>query len=260
MQKLGLGDSVIVEKIKASSCSFDVGLDALKQLKEAGVSDSIVQAMIAAMNPNLGGPAATVYGDPNDPNALHKPGIFFCAEVDGKTKMTKIEPSVFTGTKAGFAFFAFYGEQAKARAVLEGKHAELQLPTRRPTFYFYFEKTESGLSDARKDATSPSDFTLAKMEVRDSKNQRRLVIGKIGLYSGTKSSLDKKAVVELTSEKIANGIFKVSPDADLADGEYCFAYTSTTPLVSYGFVTGGAGQVFCFGVQSGEPAPAKRKK
>ena len=51
MHKLGLGDGVVVEKIKNSACNFDVSLDALKQLKDGGISDPVIQAMIAAGSP-----------------------------------------------------------------------------------------------------------------------------------------------------------------------------------------------------------------
>jgi hypothetical protein len=51
LQKMNLGDGVIVEKIRASKCDFDVTIDGLKQLKEAKVSDAVMQAMIAAKSP-----------------------------------------------------------------------------------------------------------------------------------------------------------------------------------------------------------------
>lgn len=41
-----LPDSVIISKIKSSSCNFDVSTDALIKLKSASVSDSVVQAIV----------------------------------------------------------------------------------------------------------------------------------------------------------------------------------------------------------------------
>jgi hypothetical protein len=47
MITLGLSDELIVEKIKsASSTSFDTSIDALKALKAAKVSDTVLRAMI----------------------------------------------------------------------------------------------------------------------------------------------------------------------------------------------------------------------
>lgn len=41
LQKLGLGDGVLLEKIKTSKCDFDTSLGGLKQLKEYGFCPGI---------------------------------------------------------------------------------------------------------------------------------------------------------------------------------------------------------------------------
>jgi hypothetical protein len=150
MKSLGLGDEVIVGKIKTSICKFDTSIAALKQLKDAQVSDAIIQAMLAAAKPAAPAPP----GDPNDPVALHDPGVYLYQEVGGKKSMTKIEPSNFGETKRNVSFFAMYGGSEKARAVMTPAKSDLQL-TAQPIFYFYFEKTQSGLSDLGKSATNP---------------------------------------------------------------------------------------------------------
>jgi len=43
---LGLGDSVVIEKIKTSQCNFDITLNGLKQLKASKVPDTVISAMI----------------------------------------------------------------------------------------------------------------------------------------------------------------------------------------------------------------------
>jgi hypothetical protein len=45
MAKVHLADGIILSKIKASACNFDTSVDALVKLKEAGVSDAVIQAM-----------------------------------------------------------------------------------------------------------------------------------------------------------------------------------------------------------------------
>src|SRR5260370_29965968 len=49
-------DSVVLAKIKSSTCEFDTSSDALIKLKQAGVSDAVLQAMVEAPPPNPGGP------------------------------------------------------------------------------------------------------------------------------------------------------------------------------------------------------------
>src|SRR5258708_7616673 len=65
MNALGLGDDVIVGKIKASKCDFNTSIAALKKLKEGQVSDAVIQAMLAASKPVV--TVAPPPADPNDP-------------------------------------------------------------------------------------------------------------------------------------------------------------------------------------------------
>lgn len=172
--------------------------------------------------------------DPNNPAAPHEPGIYNY-DTAGK-KMTKIEATQYGKTKQGFGFFAGYGQQTKQKAVIEGGSADTQISDRRPTFYFYFGSVSAGLGE---NATlSPDDYALSAMEIKDSGKTRRLVIGKSGVYAGSKSGVDKKAVRGFASEKVSPGVFKITVEQDLAPGEYCFF----RPI-------GGAGTIFDFGVK-----------
>lgn len=46
LAKAKLPDSIIIKKIKNSACAFDTGTDGLVKLKQAGVSDAVIQAMV----------------------------------------------------------------------------------------------------------------------------------------------------------------------------------------------------------------------
>lgn len=48
MLKDGLGEAIIVAKIKASETRFDTSAEAMNQLKQSGVSDAIILAMVEA--------------------------------------------------------------------------------------------------------------------------------------------------------------------------------------------------------------------
>ena len=241
MHKLGLGDGVVIDKIKSSACSFDLGVDALKQLKESGVSDAVIQAMIAAgssTRPAMAANVGSAAGDPDDPQAAHETGIWLSQEIDGKNKMTMLVPNTFDQVSTGSGWGVGFGGTAKMRSVLQGPHAELQIASSKPVFYFYFDKSGSSLSSATKVATDPSDFVLVKMETH--KQQRRLEIGKINL-GGSKQGLSEKTMRPMQSERVADGIYKVSPAEDLSDGEYAFVYKANTSV----------GKVFDFGIDGG---------
>ncbi len=64
LMQVKLADAVIIAKIKSSDCAFDTSADALIKLKQAGVSDTVLQSMIAAGG---GGPATEPAPQPAPP-------------------------------------------------------------------------------------------------------------------------------------------------------------------------------------------------
>ncbi len=93
MARAKLGDGIILSKIKASVCNFDTSVDALVKLKDAGVSDPVIQAMHDAQEATKAADNATppdehtTAGNPPAGNyvaALHdsKPALVFAADQD----------------------------------------------------------------------------------------------------------------------------------------------------------------------------------
>jgi hypothetical protein len=60
LTQVKLGNDVIIGKIRSSTCAFDTSADALIKLKQAGVSDTVLQAMIAGG----GAPPTSIAGQP----------------------------------------------------------------------------------------------------------------------------------------------------------------------------------------------------
>src|SRR5712671_4568870 len=58
MVKAGLPEAVVIAKIKSTSTKFDLKTDSLVGLKKAGVSDKVLEAMVAAGS----GPAPSTAG------------------------------------------------------------------------------------------------------------------------------------------------------------------------------------------------------
>jgi hypothetical protein len=73
MAKAGLGDGIIISTIKASACNFDTSVNAMVKLKEAGVSDPVIQAMRDAQPP----PSEP---KPESPGAPQAPGQSFSVQ------------------------------------------------------------------------------------------------------------------------------------------------------------------------------------
>src|SRR5262245_56724638 len=65
MIKAGLPEGVVISKIKSTATKFDLSADSLVNLKKAGVSDKVLEAMMAA---GTGAPApATAAATPTPP-------------------------------------------------------------------------------------------------------------------------------------------------------------------------------------------------
>ncbi|HEY1172740.1 MAG TPA: hypothetical protein VGH19_15340 [Verrucomicrobiae bacterium] len=261
MQKLGLGEGVLLEKIRSSKGTYDVSIKGLGELKSAGVTDNVIQAMIAMTSAGQVAGGQMASGDVNNPSSPHEAGIWIYEEVDGKPKMTMLEPSVYNQVRSGVAFFAAYGQSANREAVIRSAKANTQTTNRKPVFYFYFEKTQGGLSD-NNSVTSANEFTLAQFKVDAKQNVRKLIVGSFNIYGGSKSGPDEKAVRSFDLEKLASGVYKVTPREDLANGEYGFFYGGTTSIGPFMVANDNGGKIFDFGVNGSpetEPKAAKKK-
>ncbi len=81
--------------------------------------------------------------------------------------------------------------------------------------------------------TSPAEFSLVEFKVK--KNRREAKVGKFNI-GGAKAGVMDKDQIGFDYERIAPGVFEVTPQADLQPGEYGFIYSSST-----GGGTGAAG-------------------
>ena len=257
LTKAGLSGPIIEGKIRSSKTNFDMSTDALIKLKQAGVSDAIVAAMLEAKSGkpmmasgggSISNDSATVgaLGDPNDPMSKHNYGIYLYEETDGGRKMTALKPTVSAQNRTGGLFTSSltYGiGKVKTKTNLPGRNAALQLQSTSPTFYFYLDITSGGLNTASGVPSDPNEFTLVNFNQRS--DNREVTIGKSNAF-GAKGGLSDEYVVKVTAQDMGNGIFKVTPVSPLKKGEYGFM------LVNSGNSNTAAGvgaKFFDFGVQ-----------
>lgn len=232
LTKAGLNPTLIVGKIRGSKTNFDLSTDSLIKLKQAGVTDDVVAAMLeaksgkpvsTAVSPNSTGAAAVgATGDPNDPMATHNYGIYLYEEKDGVRKMTPLKANVSAQNRTGGLFTSSltYGiGKVKIKSNLPGRNADLQLQTTAPVFYFYLDVTSGGLNTASGVPSDPKEFALVRFNQRS--DNREVTIGKSNAF-GAKGGLSDEYVVEFKAEDMGNGTFKVTPAIDLKKGEYGF--------------------------------------
>jgi len=228
--KAGLSPTIIINKIRSSKTEFDLSTDALIALKQAGATDDVVGAMFEAKNGKTAS-VATSNGpvsearpatDPNDPNAAHDLGIYLYEENGGTRKMTQLAPNVSAQNRTGGLFTSSmtYGiGKVKIKANLPGPAAKLQLKDARPVFYFYLDAKTGGLNTSSGVPSTPNEFALVRFNVRS--DNREVTIGKMNAF-GAKGGLSDEYVVQFDAQDMGNGVFKITPKADLKNGEYGF--------------------------------------
>ena len=227
LTKAGLAGSVIIGKIRTSKSNFDMSTDALIKLKQSGVPDDVVGAMLEAKSGKgvgtSGAAAVGPTGDPNDPMSKKSYGIYLFEERDGQRKMTQLQPNVSAQNRTGGMFTAsitpFGLGKVKTKTNLPGRNAALQINATAPVFYFYLDNTSGGLNTASGIPSTPNEFTLVRFNQRS--DNREVTIAKSNSWGG-KGGLSDEYVVPLKAEDMGNGIFKVTPTVDLKKGEYGF--------------------------------------
>lgn len=224
LTKAGLNKSIIIGKIRSSKTNFDLSTDALIKLKQAGIDDEIVTAMLEAKSGRAVASvtAATAAADPNDPATPHDYGIYMYEEKNGVRKMTRLTPNVSAQNRTGGLFTSSmtYGlGKVKTKANLPGTAAALQIKEARPIFYFYLDTKSGGLNTASGIPSTPNEFTLVKFNVRS--DNREITIAK-GNAFGVKGGLSDEFVIQFNAQDMGNGTFKITPNTDLKNGEYGF--------------------------------------
>jgi len=139
-----------------------------------------------------------------------------------------------------FASAMTYGiAKVKFKSALAGERASLQIDNPRPVFYFYFEVKSSGLSSSSHYATSPNEFVLVRFNTKS--NSREVTVSQANAFGAQSGAMDKSSRA-FNFEKIAPGVYKVTPQVDLSEGEYGF-YNGA------GAGPSGGAKIFDFGIQ-----------
>jgi hypothetical protein len=246
MQKLNLGDGVIIDKIRGSTCKFDTSVDGLIQLKAAKVSDAVIQAMLAKAPP----PVAPPPGNPappvsNDPAAPHPAGIWLLLEANGARGLARMESERTIEVSRGGFIGPFGAGKISVTARLAGTSSPVQLSQAKPEFYVYTGDHYN--SDFM--VEGPNDlilcaFTVIPKDAKRNADQRAVDVATHGAY-GSSHGIDRKAIREFDSQRIADGIYKIVPKENLADGEYAFC-----PADTANYMVGSRGRFYTFGIHT----------
>lgn len=253
----GVGEGTIVAKIEASATNFDVSTAQIIALKQKGLPDAVIAAMVSAANRSAVSQNASVNSDSPDPLVPHASGVYLLADWDGPARMIRIDATTSNQTKtSGFLGYALTSGIAKVKVkqVIPGATARVMAPTLRPVFYFYFDQANASLSSGNggfwsgaTPVTSPNEFSLVRFDAK--KDRRETAVGQLNI-AGAKSGVQDSQRLALSYADVRPGVFKVTPAADLPPGEYGFIYSSNSGGSGVGLYGAGAttSRIFDFSV------------
>ncbi len=226
MASMGLGDDVILEKIRsAPETDFVTDLNSLKALKAAHVSDPIIRAMInpkavpAASAPSATAPALV---NPDLPDDV---GVY----IKVRGKLNEVTPEV-VGYKTGGVLksMATYGmDKGHRNGTVQGPKSALQIG-----------------SDAEfivrcPEGTAINEYQLLRLDMKGDRREFRAWTGGV-LHS---SEGAEKNAEKYDSEKVAPRVFRIKLPP-LKKGEYGFLPPGSTS----GNIAS-SGKLYTFGVK-----------
>ena len=182
MAHKGLGDDVIIARIKASATKFELSDDDLAALKKAGVSDSVVAAMIQSTQ--LTSPKVTIDGNPVE------------VRIIGEQKV---------GGRLGHAV-SLGIMSVKNKAYLQGQHASI-IASRKPVVDIQLPPNDN-----------IDNYIIVEMD--DKGDRREIEIGSVLGTVGEKVGIRADRIVHTSATPAGGRRFKVSPVKELKKGEY----------------------------------------
>lgn len=219
LSNAGLGDSVLLAKINNLPCTYDVSTDQIIKLRQAGVSSSVITAMVDRC---IGASRAQGANDSStDPLVKRTPGIYLQSANESGSALKVIRPTNAAGVHTsgnGSLIFPFV-----TKLSVPQQSAQTIVPGNMPVFYFYFESSDSKTGDFGTSqsaaAQSPSEFSLVRFKA--SSGQREMTIGKASAFNAN-VGIDPKNTIPFTVVEIEDGIYKVTIKNPMQAGEYAF--------------------------------------
>ncbi len=208
MVKAGMSDSIVISSINSQPAHFSLTANDLIALKQAGVSDAVMAAMIAKSSPAAAAVATT-------PHAGEYPadiGVYYMQ----KGVYTELQPEVVNTKTGGFLKSLATDGIVKGdiNGNIQGDHSPTSITS--PLEFLIVAR----------DGDDPIEYQLLRLHAKSKYREFRSVTGGV-FHASTGASRD---AVEFKSAKVAPLTYKITLSAPLAPGEYGFlppgAFTS----------------------------------
>jgi hypothetical protein len=203
MVKAGLSDDLIVQSINASPGTYSTTTSDLITLKQAGVSDKIVGAMLVKGNaPATAAPATTAAN--SAVQGVDEVGVYY---KDRSGKWVAMAPEI-VNYKSGGALKSFASNgivKGDKNGHIAGETASLEV-AKPVDFLFYVSE-----------GTSPEEYLLLKLRPSNGKSREfRSETGGV-IHNSTGATRDS---MPFTPTKVATRMYQITLPADATKGEY----------------------------------------
>jgi hypothetical protein len=221
MKNAGFDDQTIINAIRADGVSIDTSVQGLLALKKAGLSEKVIDAVLAAETPKPTSPgeSASAQGLPEDI------GVYTSV----KNTLTLLPVEIVNFRTRGMLGAAFtYGiKKAKFEGTVPGRKSSEQL------------KDPATFVLRCADGTAPTEYQLIRLDSR--KDSREFTESKMGLM-GASGGVDQEAI-SLKFKNIGHDTYKATA-TDLKPGEYGFLAPGALASAN----GASAGKLYTFGI------------
>jgi hypothetical protein len=198
LSKANLGDDLIIAKIQqAQGVAFKLETDDIIQLKQAGVHQEVISAMLkrtSAPEPSSGSSASAAEDDDGHPAVS-----LVAASVTKSLKAIEGDHKQFAAPFVGLRHFLEFDEQ----------HAATRIKDRRPTLELNLGKSPG------------NHWWLVRLDPDDDDPTRGLDLESAGMYGGAHTfEPDEDFIIETTRTDAGGGVWRFKPNKDLKPGEY----------------------------------------
>lgn len=199
MKTMGFDDQTIINAIGANGVSLDTSVQGLMALKQAGISEKVIDAALAAAapKPTPSGTAPADNGLPEDIGAY--------AMVKGTLTLLPVEVVNFKTAGVLGAAFTYGIKKAKFQGTVPGDRSSEEL-TNPVTIVLRCT-----------DGTAPTEYQLIQLDAK--KDRREFTESKVGLM-GASGGVDKQAIT-ITFQRIGHDTYKGTVP-NLPSGQYGF--------------------------------------
>ena len=203
--KAGLGEDTIVGMVKGQPSKFSLNSDDIIALKDGGVTEKVLTAMVVKGAGEVG-PKVDV--PKPDSTLMTKDGILLPDELgvyrlkDGK--YVSITPELLNlRTARGAQLLVGIAAAAKLNGWVTQQHSQTHLG---PDTDFVVKLPEG---------TDPAEYVCLKFEVKSDRREVELARGRINMSTGT-----QRSAVPFSSEKLAKQIYRLKFGGAFKGGEY----------------------------------------